>query len=213
LADPAVTEAWLAAINAQPGLTAVALHQNEPKKINGLIQIARSLSSTNRSTNAPTTAMVVGIPNCGKSTLINRLVGRKVAATSNKPAVTRKQQRIRVYDDFWLLDTPGMLWPKLSPPECGYWLAVTGAIRDGVLDFEGIACFAARYLLDTYPAAIAKRYNLTDMPSDEIDLLNSIGRRRGCIGRGGRINLEKVAELLIQDIRKGALDRISFERP
>ena len=213
LADPAVTRAWLSHLNGQPGLTAVALHRNEPAEIRALIQLGRSLLPDSRSNNAQTTAMVLGIPNCGKSTLINTLVGRKVATTSNRPAVTRKQQRIRFSDDFWLLDTPGMLWPKLSPPECGYRLAVTGAIRDGVLDFEDIACFAARYLIDTYPDALAKRYSLVDIPSDEMELLQIIGRRRGCVGRGGIINIEKASELLIQDIRHGALDQISFERP
>ena len=213
LADPAVTAIWLAHFNAQPGLTAVALHRDEPTKVQELIQIGQSLLPPRRHSNSPTIAMVLGIPNCGKSTLINTLIGRRVADTSNKPAVTRRQQRIRVRDSFWLLDTPGMLWPKLSPPDCGYRLAVTGAIRDGVLDFEDIACFAARYLIDTYPRALAKRYDLAHIPNNEIDLLDAIGHRRGCIGRGGIINFEKVSELFIQDIRQGALDPISFERP
>lgn len=213
LADPDVTALWLDHLNAQPGITAVALHRKETVKARDLIPLGLSLLPADRNPTKPITAMVLGIPNCGKSTLINILVGRTIAKASNKPAVTQRQERIKVRHDFWLLDTPGFLWPKLSPPACGSRLAVTGAIKDSILEFEEIAFFAARYLMDTYPAALMERYDLEAIPDEELALMEAIARRRGCIGRGGVVNLAKVSELFIREIRQGALGRISLERP
>ena len=212
LADPAATEAWLTYLNAQAGTRAIAFHRDEHAKIQEIIALGHSLVPTLDGRKF-ITGMILGIPNCGKSTLLNCLVGRKVAQTSNKPAVTKKQQRVKVRDGFWLLDTPGVLWPKLSPPDCGYRLAVTGAIRDSILNFEDIAHFAAHYLMQSYPAALAKRYGLAPPPTDEVDLVRAIGQRRGCIGKGGVVDLEKAAQFFIRDIRQGALGPISFEHP
>jgi ribosome biogenesis GTPase A len=213
LADPVVTAEWLKHLNAKPGITAVALHRKETAKTKGLIELGLSLLPADRNPTKPITAMVLGVPNSGKSTLINTLVGRTIAKTSNRPAVTQRQERIKVRSDFWLLDTPGFLWPKLSPPACGYRLAVTGAIRDAILEFEDIAFFAARAMLELYPDALVQRYDIADLPADELGLLTAIAQRRGCIGRGGTVNLQKVSELFIREIRQGALGPISLERP
>ncbi len=213
LADAAVTQAWLAHLNARPGITAVALHREEPAKAKDLISLGFSLLPADRNPTKPVTAMVLGIPNCGKSTLINTLVGRTIAKASNRPAVTQRQERIKVRKDFWLLDTPGFLWPKLSPPECGYNLAVTGAIKDAVLDIEDIAFFAVERMAASYPAAIVERYGLESLPDTPMDILEAIATRRGCIGRGGTVNLQKVSELFIRELRAGSMGPISLERP
>jgi ribosome biogenesis GTPase A len=213
LADPQITAEWLACFNAKPGVTAVALHREETAKAKAIIALGLSLLPPDRNKIKPITAMVLGIPNSGKSTLINTLVGKNIAKASNRPAVTQRQARIKVRKDFWLLDTPGFLWPKLYPPDCGYRLAVTGAIKDAVVDIVEVAFFAARFVIDTSPQSLIKRYGLDVVPQEEFALMDAIARRRGCLGKGGVVNLQKVSELFIRELRAGALGPISLERP
>ena len=123
--------------------------------------------------------MILGIPNVGKSTLINTICGKSIAKVGNRPAVTQHQARIKAAKDFILLDTPGFLWPRLDPPVCGSRLAVTGAIKDAVLDLDEIAFFAARYMIARYPAGVAAQYKLDEVPAEPYELLEHIGRERG----------------------------------
>ena len=213
LADPDVTRAWLDFFTARPGVRAMAHHQEQAHFGRELSALARSLVAPGRVSSRPLVALIVGIPNVGKSTLINTLAGRTVAVTGNKPAVTRIQQRVRVGSDLVLLDTPGFLWPKLDPPARGYRLALTGAISDRVIEYQDIAFFAARFLVDHHPDALRATYGLDALPSEEAALLEAIGRRRGFLIRGGGVDLQRASERLVHDLQDGALGRISLETP
>jgi ribosome biogenesis GTPase A len=157
--------------------------------------------------------MILGIPNVGKSTLINTLAGRPAAKTGNEPAVTKAQQAIKLPNNILLYDTPGFLWPKLSPEACGYRLAVTGAIRSAVLDFEDVAMFEAEYLLEAYPELVRARYGFEELPRDALALMDGIAEKRRFFGRGGIPDLHKVSEVLLNEFRAGTLGRISLETP
>jgi len=213
MADPAVTEAWLHHFEKEEGVTAVALNGLQPKRVKRLIPLGKRMLPADRAKGKTITTMILGIPNVGKSTIINTLAGRTIAKTGNKPAVTKIQQRIYIDHSFALLDTPGFLWPKLSPPSCGFKLAVTGAIRDAVVSFEDLAFYAVAYLAEHYPDQIKARYKLSSLGDDEMSILEAIAGKRGCIGRGGIVNLQKVSELFIREYRQCSMGRLSLETP
>lgn len=210
LADPRVTAEWIACINARPGTRAVAHHMLQPGLRETVMGLVKGTSTAART--RPLVAMILGIPNVGKSTLINKLAGRSITKTANKPAVTQHQQRVQAGTDLVLLDTPGFLWPRLTPEACGYRLAVTGAISDRVVDYGDIANFAARFLTRRYPAAVAAFYGLKEMPG-EADLVEAIGRRRGFLGKGGIVDMQRAAERLIHDLREAKFGPITLETP
>ncbi len=213
LADPDVTRAWLERLRQRSDVLALAHDQTMVAQARSLVERGRELLSPDRNELREVVAMIVGVPNVGKSTLINTMAGRNLARTSNKPAVTRKQQRIPVARGFALLDTPGFLWPKLHPPACGYRLAISGAIADTAVDYTDLAQFAVRWLAADYPEALRARYKLTELPTEPLDLLEAIAGKRGCIRKGGVVDWERVSELVVHEIRKGKLGRLSFERP
>lgn len=157
--------------------------------------------------------MVVGIPNCGKSTLINTLSGKAIAKVRDEPAVTRHQQQIKLGNGILLNDSPGILWPQIENERNGYYLAMTGAIKNTAFDFESVARFAATFLLTHASDALTARYRLKTLPVDETDLLEAVGRKRGCLGPGGAVDLRQASEVLLHDFRSGALGRISLEKP
>jgi ribosome biogenesis GTPase A len=164
-------------------------------------------------------ALIVGIPNVGKSTLTNTLAGRKIAATGDKPGVTKGQQWIKVGSDLDLLDTPGILWPKFEDQQVGLRLAATGAIKEDILSLDDVAFHTVRYLAEQYPAALLERFGLEKLPEDTsdaqqiVETMEAIGRRRGAVVSGGRIDLDKTSLLILRDLRAGKLGRISLERP
>lgn len=158
-------------------------------------------------------AMIVGIPNVGKSTLINRLAKKNIAKTGNTPGVTKAQQWIKVGKELELLDTPGILWPKFEDQEVGMKLAVTGAIKDTILNLHDVAIYALKFLEKEYPERLKDRYKLDMIPSDIIELFDTIGRLRGCLMGGGEIDYDKVTELIIREIRTEQLGAITFENP
>ena len=211
LADPAVTAEWLDCLGHSPGVRAIPRHQQQGQFLATLMAIGNELAPPHP--RRPTTAMIVGVPNVGKSTLMNALAGRTLAKTANKPAITQRQQRVQVGRDLVLLDTPGFLWPKLSPVACGYRLAVTGAISDRVVDFADLAAFALRFLSSRYSVAVAACYGLAELPLEEMAALDAIGRRRGFLIRGGGVDLQRTAETVIRDLRSGAFGAISLEVP
>lgn len=158
-------------------------------------------------------AMIVGIPNVGKSTLINRLAKKNIAKTGNTPGVTKAQQWIKVGKELELLDTPGILWPKFEDPEVGYKLALTGAIKDTLLNKQDIAIYALRFLAENYPGVFESRYQLEEIPVDMVELFDHIGELRGCLMAGGMIDYDKVAATVIQDIRGEKLGCFTFDFP
>jgi ribosome biogenesis GTPase A len=158
-------------------------------------------------------AMIVGIPNVGKSTLINRLAKRNIARTGNTPGVTKAQQWIKVGKELELLDTPGILWPKFEDQDVGMKLAVTGAIKDTLLNLQDLAVFSLRFLEKAYPERLKERYQLETVPDDLVELFDHIGKLRGCIMSGGLIDYDKTAELIVREIRSEKFGRVTFDIP
>ena len=211
LADPACTADWLQQINARDGVVALPHHQTQSGLNQRLLERVRDLVGI-RPTRAAA-AMILGIPNVGKSTLINGLAGRVIAKTGNKPAITRHQQRVKVGKHLVLWDTPGFLWPRLEPRACGYRLAVTGAISDRVVEAQDIARFAIEFLVERYPDRLVEGFGMTELPEGFDAVLHEVGRRRGCMRKGGVIDLERAANILLRDLASGRLGRISLETP
>jgi ribosome biogenesis GTPase A len=157
--------------------------------------------------------IIVGIPNVGKSTLINTLMDRKVAKVGDEPAVTKSQQVVTLKSGMTISDNPGIMWPKIDDEEAGLRLAFGGAIPDSAIDYETVAFWGAKYLLAAYPQLVVARYKLKDVPARPELLLEEIGRRRGGLRPGGRVDMHKAADALIHDFRGGALGRITLESP
>jgi ribosome biogenesis GTPase A len=200
LADPALTAVWVAHFEQQSGIRAIPISQQHPEQIKALLKLCNEMLPQRNLDIRPARAMIMGIPNVGKSTLINTLAGRTIAKTGNEAGVTKAQQRIKLENNVILTDTPGFLWPKLSPPTCGYRLAVTGAIKDTVFEYADIALFAADYLLQVYPNEVMQRFDLTEQPENDLALLDAIGVRRGCMRKGGVVDLEKAGTILITEL-------------
>lgn len=225
LADPDGTAEWAKYFRAQ-GHATHAIDANAGTGIKELAGKAKELlkEKIQRQIDKgmkprPVRALIVGIPNVGKSTLINRLAGRNIALTGDRPGVTKGQQWIRFGGELELLDTPGILWPRFDDPIAGFRLAATGAIKEDVIDIAEVACFVLHILVERYGAVLADRYDLEDLPSKlpdmqaAIDVLESIGKRRGCIVSGGNVDYEKAAVLLLRDLRSGKLGKMTLERP
>jgi len=207
LADPELTAKWLAYLESQHNVKAIA---STAKTIPSLI---RKLVPNKDETGKQINAVIMGIPNVGKSTLINTLVGKTKAKVGNEPAVTKGQQRIRLEDGLYLLDTPGMLWPKIVNENSGYRLAVSGAVKDTAFEHDDIACFAAEYLLQAYPERLSERYKLDELPQQEVELIEALGKRRGCVRSGGHVDFHKASTILINEIRDKTLGGLTFETP
>ncbi len=217
LADPAVTKAWLAFFNAQPGVKAVAISSKIAAEVARVPSLCQSLAPHRNDTIKPLRMMIMGIPNVGKSTLMNALVKRRVAAVGDEPAVTKSQQRIDLNTRQTIVDTPGMLWPKIEHDSDGLMLAASHAVgRNAVID-EDVAIFLAGILLTRYPAALPKRYGFAVDGMDGVAVLEAVARKRGCFqrgkGRSGELDLEKAAMVMLTDYRDGLLGRISLETP
>ena len=214
LADPLRTQAWLAHYNAQDGVRAIGLDNSMKQPAKALVEVCREMAPTRGGLAKPMRVLICGIPNVGKSTLINTLKGKAAAKTGDIAGVTKTEQRVNLADDFYLYDTPGVLWPRIIVLQSGHNLAASGAIGVKAFDDEEVALELLGYLLQHYPAELQARYKLADLSglSDE-QVLEAIGRQRGAIQSGGRVNTTKAAELVIHDFRSGALGRITLETP
>jgi ribosome biogenesis GTPase A len=213
LADPDKTKIWLKYLESQQNVKAIALTTENNAKAKTIPALLKQLVPNKDKEGKGINAVVMGIPNVGKSTLINTLIGKSKAKVGNEPAITKGQQRIFLEDGLYLFDTPGMLWPKIANENSGYRLAVSGAVKDTAFEHEDIAYFAARYLLEAYPERLVKRYNLAVMPKDEEDLIATIARKRGCVRSRGHIDMHKASVILINEIRDKTLGAITFEMP
>lgn len=213
LADPAITEQWQEWLERERGVRTITLTHNQRNEALGILKLAEEMTPDHDRQKSALRVMILGIPNVGKSTIINTLAGRPVAKTGNEPAVTRAQQAIKLPDNILLYDTPGFLWPKLSPEACGYRLAITGAIRSAVLDFEDVALFEADYLIQAYPEQVKARYGLDQLPVDGLALMDAIAAKRRFFARGGIPDLHKVSEVLLNEFRNGTLGPMSLETP
>ena len=219
LADPAATKRW-AEYFKRKGMAAVPTDCKSRKGIADFQPAVRTVlkekieRNAAKGMNKPVRVMIVGIPNVGKSTLINQISGRKGAKAENRPGVTRGKQWVTVDSSLLLLDTPGILWPKFEDPQVGMMLAYTGAVKDGIMDIEELACFLIQLLHRRYPAALKERYGIDieeDIPGYE--LLEMAGRKRGFLVSGGEINTERMAKVLVDEYRSGKLGRFTLEEP
>lgn len=214
LADPARTELWLAHYNSLPETQALGLDASITAPAQRLIAACRALAPLRGGMAKPMRVLICGIPNVGKSTLINTLVGKRAAKTGDEPGITKLEQRIALASDFYLYDTPGMLWPKITIEKGGYNLAATGAIGRNAQDEELVAVELLATVRRDYAGQVEARYKLTDTESlNDEELLAAIGRKRGAVLGGGKINLQKAAEIVIHDYRIGVLGRITLETP
>ena len=218
LADPAVTKAWLAFYSAQKNVTAVALSCKKKSDVAKIPGLCEKLAPHRNSTIKPLRMMIMGIPNVGKSTLMNALLNRRVAKVGDEPAVTKSQQRFDLDDTMNITDTPGMMWPKIEHDSDGFMLAASHAIgRNAVID-EDVALFLADNLLKTYPDLLNIRYKLDAMKLDAskmdgVDLLEAIAKRRSYKRHDGLWDTEKTAVTFLTDYRHGAIGRVSLETP
>jgi ribosome biogenesis GTPase A len=213
LADPAITQQWLEHLEKDPKVRALAITIDKPEQIRKLIDLAKQMVGKREDSVTGVTALITGIPNVGKSTLINNLAGRPIAKAGNEPAVTQRQQRIDLRNGLILIDSPGILWPKIENPNSGYRLALSGAIKATAMQEDDVSIFAAEFFLEHYPQRMQDRFSLDELPEDGVPFLETIGLKRGCIGKGGHVDFDRIATLLINEFRSGRLGPMTLETP
>jgi ribosome biogenesis GTPase A len=213
LADPEITQQWQTYLEQEQGVKTLAVTIEHPEKIRQLTDLCHKMLPNRGASDKPIHTLIMGIPNVGKSTLINILAGRMIAKTGNEPAITKMQQRIDIGNGIILLDTPGLLWPNVENKNSGYRLATTGAIKDTAINHDHIAFFAVEYLLHHYPEHLKTRFQLEQLPETEQQLMEAIGKSRGCLRGGGRVDMDRVSKILLAELRAGMIGRISLETP
>jgi ribosome biogenesis GTPase A len=213
LADPAVTSAWQAYYDAQPGVTAYPMSTKKPSDVARIPDLALSLAPHRGVPTKPLRIMIMGIPNVGKSTLMNALLKKRVAKVGDEPAVTKTQQKLYLGKHTVLVDTPGMLWPKIAMASDGLMLAASHAVGTNAVIEEEVAIFLGELLLERYPQLLTARYGFATEGLDGIAVVEQVAARRGFKVRGGDFDFEKAAHVLLHDYRSGALGRISLETP
>lgn len=218
LADPAITKKWVAYF-IDVGFQALPINAQTGKGVGKIYSACQELVQhrLNKLTYKgklirPIRALIMGIPNVGKSSLINRLAKRQAAKTGDRPGITKGQQWIKTHGQLELLDTPGILWPKFDDRHIGLKLAASGAIRDEILPKEEVALFALQLLQTQYPARLTQRYDIA-VDENPMRVLEEIGKKRGCLKQGGHLDFERASEIVLHDLRTGKLGPISFEQP
>ena len=214
MADPARTPLWLAHYNAQPGTQAIALQASNAAAVQPLAAACHQLAPGRGGLAKPMRVLICGVPNVGKSTLINALTNKRHAKTGDEAGITKLEQRITLADDFYLYDTPGLLWPRIIVAQSGFNLAASGAIGRNAFDEELVALELLDYLRQHYAAQLQARFKLTgvaEMRDEEV--LEAVGRQRGALLGKGKINTQKAAEIVIGEFRSTTLGRITLETP
>ena len=217
LADPALTADWLAHFDARPGTRALPLDAGEAAPARKLVAACRALAPLRGGMVKPLRVLICGIPNVGKSTLINTLVGQRSAKTGDEPGITKVEQKIVLASDVYLFDTPGMLWPRIVVERSSYHLAASGGIGRNAYDEEEVALALLASVRGRHADRLAARYKLADFSASSTitddALLAEIARKRGGLMAGGQLNLQKAAEIALNDFRAGAWGRITLEAP
>ncbi|MGB2064665.1 Ribosome biogenesis GTPase A [Marinomonas gallaica] len=213
LADRSRVDLWLEHWREADQITAYPFSTQDKADLAKLSGWVQKLVPHRGSAEKPIRAMIAGIPNVGKSSLMNALLGKRVAKVGNEPAVTKAQQKLRVSDGFQILDTPGILWPKIENPDASYRLAVTGAVRDTAIDYEDVAIVGLNFFISDYSDAMMARYKLKSPPVDAVETLKIIGSKRGALRSGGKVDMHKAAEVFLVDVRSGAIGPYVMETP
>ncbi len=213
LADPTITKRWVTFLEKQDGVKAIPLEATNRRDAGLIPKLCRKLLPARAQAKKPLRVLVVGIPNVGKSTLINTMAGKKMARVGDKPAITTCHQQIDLRNGILLSDTPGLLWPVLDDVAGACRLAASGAIGDNAFDTVEVGLTTAQYLAEKYPALLLKRYKLPTMPETPLQIIEEVGKRRGCLIKGGDIDHHRAAELILREFRAGNIGRISLERP
>ncbi len=213
LADPLATKAWLDYYNRQDGVKAIALSCKNRSEVTAIPAQCQKLAPHRNDNVKQLRMMIMGIPNVGKSTLMNALVKRRIAAVGDEPAITKSQQTYELSVRQSITDTPGLLWPKIEHPSDGLMLAASHAVGRNAIINEEVASFLADLLLARYPALLTQRYGFPVAGLDGVAVIESVAQRRALRMRGGAADLEKAAAVLLQDYRDGTLGRISLETP
>lgn len=218
LADPDTVKAWQQYFEQDAQVKTLAMSANALSNKGAIANLCRKLAPKRDASDKPINAMIMGIPNVGKSTLINSIAGRAIAKVGNEPAVTKRQQKINLDNGIVLSDTPGVLWPKLEPETCGYRLAATGAVKDTAMEYESVAAFTLDFLAEHYQAPLQARYKLNDEifakpEKNYLELLTLIGSKRGCLRAGGVVDLHQAATIVLNELRTGKLGQICLETP
>lgn len=213
LADPKQTQVWQRYLEQESSVKTLAFNAQHSDKREQVIRMIQQLVPNKEHSVKTIHALIIGIPNVGKSTLINNITGRTIAKTGNEPAVTKNQQRIKLKEGITLIDTPGMLWPNIENENSGYRLAITGGIKETAFELPDIASYATEYLINTYPEALKERFKLETLPNTDIEFLEKIGRQRGCLRSGGMIDLDKISRIFIVEFRETIIGKITLETP
>lgn len=214
LADSSLSSDWIKYFQSQPGTTAYSITTERRGQIRQIVENAIGEVKKTKGFAKNLTTMIVGVPNVGKSTLINILTGRSIAKTGNEPAVTKGQQRIHLGDGILLLDTPGMMVPKIDNPNSGFRLAICSAIKDTALDYGEVGLYLLRYLLENHLPVLVKRYDVEkDFSGNVYQLFDWIGQKRGCLSKRSGVDYDRVGRAVIQDFRSGKLGPMTIETP
>lgn len=212
LADPEMTKTWLSFLEKQNGIKARATTTEDRNSIRQLTGLVVQMLP-HKGEGKTITTMIAGIPNVGKSTIINILANKKVAKTGNEPAVTKGQQRINIGNGVTLLDTPGVLWPNVENIYSGYRLATIGSIKETAMDYADAAFFSAEFMLKHFSDRLIDRYQLESIPADQTEFIEALGRKRGCLGKAGIVDIDRASKIFVTELRSGKLGPLTLETP
>ncbi len=213
LTDGERLQEWQDYLERERDTKTLALTFERPEKMRQLPELCRHMVPGKAESDKTIYCLIMGIPNVGKSTLINVLAGKRIAKTGNEPSITKMQQQIAIGQGIVLYDTPGVLWPKVENPYSGLRLAATGAIKDTAISHDQIAHFLAEFLLQQYSANLQQRFQFTELPANAETFLALVAAKRGCLRSGGNVDLDKVSKIILSEFRAGTLGSICLETP